>query len=65
VLFTFFAIWKVDNWGRRPLYLLGTVGATLSLLVTGYLFNQGQVNNIALIIAILSSYFSLLFPLAH
>ncbi|WP_313418408.1 sugar porter family MFS transporter [Sphingobacterium multivorum] len=63
VLFTFFAIWKVDNWGRRPLYLLGTVGATLSLLVTGYLFNQGQVNNIALIIAILSFLFFFAFSI--
>ncbi len=63
VLFTFFAIWKVDNWGRRPLYLIGTIGATVSLLITGYLFNQGQINNIALIIAILSFLFFFAFSI--
>ncbi|CAM3494409.1 sugar porter family MFS transporter [Sphingobacterium prati] len=53
VLFTCFAIWKVDNWGRRPLYILGTLGATISLIVTGYLFRQEQPNNVALIVSIL------------
>ncbi|RYF74070.1 MAG: MFS transporter, partial [Cytophagaceae bacterium] len=33
LVFTFIAIWKVDEWGRRPLYLYGTAGATLSLLI--------------------------------
>ncbi|MDM1293046.1 sugar porter family MFS transporter [Sphingobacterium sp. N143] len=53
VLFTFFAIWKVDNWGRRPLYIIGTLGASISLLVTGYFFHQEHTNNIALIVSIL------------
>ncbi|RKO72769.1 MFS transporter [Sphingobacterium puteale] len=53
VLFTCFAIWKVDHWGRRPLYILGTSGATISLIVTGYLFSQEQPNNVALIGSIL------------
>ncbi|OOG19911.1 MFS transporter [Sphingobacterium sp. CZ-UAM] len=53
VLFTCFAIWKVDNWGRRPLYILGTLGATISLIATGYLFSLEQTNNVALIVSIL------------
>ncbi|QBQ41543.1 MFS transporter [Sphingobacterium psychroaquaticum] len=40
VVFTCFAIWKVDSWGRRPLYLLGTAGATASLLLSGWFLGQ-------------------------
>ena len=64
VLFTCFAIWKVDSWGRRPLYIFGTLGATLSLIVTGYLFTQNQeINNTALIISILSFMFFFAFSI--
>ena len=38
VLFTFIAIWKVDQMGRRKLYLVGTAGATVSLFLTGLCF---------------------------
>src|SRR6056297_833657 len=38
VLFTFIAIWKVDKSGRRSLYLVGTMGATVSLFLTGLCF---------------------------
>ncbi|MGJ1262170.1 sugar porter family MFS transporter [Sphingobacterium spiritivorum] len=40
VIFTCVAIWKVDTWGRRPLYLTGTLGATISLLLTGWFLSQ-------------------------
>ncbi len=54
VLFTCFALWKVDNWGRRLLYIVGTSGAALSLLLTGYLFGQQQqASSIALVSSIL------------
>lgn len=49
LLFTFIAIWKVDQWGRRPLYIAGTLGATVSLLLTGVLFWQGMTGSILLI----------------
>lgn len=52
LIFTFIAIWKVDNWGRRPLYLIGTVGATLSLFATGILFHMGLTSGILLIISV-------------
>lgn len=52
MIFTFIAIWKVDHWGRRPLYLIGTVGATVSLLVTGVLFYLGLTSSIFLIISV-------------
>jgi SP family arabinose:H+ symporter-like MFS transporter len=52
LVFTFIAIWKVDEWGRRPLYLYGTAGATLSLLITGVLFYMGLTTSILLIISV-------------
>lgn len=52
LIFTFIAIWKVDNWGRRPLYLIGTAGATLSLIATGILFHMGLTSSILLIISV-------------
>lgn len=52
LIFTFIAIWKVDNWGRRPLYLMGTIGATLSLFATGILFYMGLTSSILLIISV-------------
>ncbi|WP_353197403.1 sugar porter family MFS transporter [Parapedobacter defluvii] len=33
--FTLIAVWKVDKLGRRPLYLVGTLAAALSLMVVG------------------------------
>lgn len=52
LIFTFIAIWKVDQWGRRPLYLLGTAGAFISLFVTGFLFAQGLTSGWLLLISV-------------
>jgi SP family arabinose:H+ symporter-like MFS transporter len=38
MLFTFVAILKVDSWGRRPLYLYGSIFAALALALTGFCF---------------------------
>lgn len=38
MLFTFIAIFKVDSWGRRPLYLVGSISAALALSLTGICF---------------------------
>ena len=38
MLFTFIAIMKVDSWGRRPLYLYGSMFAALALALTGICF---------------------------
>lgn len=38
VLFTFVAIFKVDTWGRRPLYLVGSLCAAFALALTGFCF---------------------------
>lgn len=52
LVFTFIAIWKVDDWGRRPLYLAGTIGATLSLFATGFLFYMNMTSSVFLIISV-------------
>jgi len=51
LIFTFIAIWKVDDWGRRPLYLVGTLGASISLIVTGVFFYLGMTTSVFLIIS--------------
>jgi SP family arabinose:H+ symporter-like MFS transporter len=51
-LFTIIAIWKVDQMGRRPLYITGSLGATVALLFTGWCFYSGATNSIALVIGI-------------
>jgi MFS transporter, SP family, arabinose:H+ symporter len=38
MLFTFIAIMKVDSWGRRPLYLYGSMFAAVALALTGICF---------------------------
>lgn len=40
-VFTIVAIMKVDSWGRRPLYLYGSMFAALALLLTGFCFLAG------------------------
>ncbi|QHS63191.1 MFS transporter [Chitinophaga agri] len=54
VFFTIFAIWKVDSLGRRPLYLWGTAGAAISLILTGICFYQNMATGIPLLLAVLS-----------
>ncbi|TKC06085.1 sugar porter family MFS transporter [Pedobacter frigoris] len=41
VLFTFIAISKVDTWGRRPLYIIGSLCAAFALALTGFCFLIG------------------------
>lgn len=52
MIFTFIAIWKVDSLGRRPLYLIGTAGATISLIITGIFFYLGETGSIFLLISV-------------
>lgn len=54
MLFTFIAIWKVDSLGRRPLYLVGTAGATVCLTTTGYFFYIGATGSIFLLVSVIA-----------
>ncbi|QKJ30579.1 sugar porter family MFS transporter [Mucilaginibacter mali] len=49
MLFTLVAIWKVDSWGRRPLYLWGTAGAAITLIATGLCFHFGAPSAVLLV----------------
>ncbi len=54
MLFTLVAIWKVDSWGRRPLYIYGTAGATITLGLTGLCFYTGATTSIWLLLCVLA-----------
>lgn len=53
LLFTFIAVWKVDAVGRRPLYLVGTAIASLSLGLTGLCFYLGLTSTLLLPVLVL------------
>ena len=38
IIFTLFALWKIDQWGRKPLLKLGTMSIFVSLALIGVLF---------------------------
>jgi MFS transporter, SP family, arabinose:H+ symporter len=62
MVFTFIAIWKVDSWGRRPLYLAGSICAAIALALTGFCFLfgvTGWVLLVCIILFLLSFSFSL------
>lgn len=55
LLFTFVAIYTVDHWGRKPLFLAGTAGMLLGLTVLGvtiYTQSMGVVSLIAILVFI-------------
>jgi MFS transporter, SP family, arabinose:H+ symporter len=52
MIFTFIAIWKVDSWGRRPLYLAGSICAAIALALTGCCFLFG-ITGYALLVCIM------------
>ncbi|GAB2684716.1 sugar porter family MFS transporter [Mucilaginibacter koreensis] len=54
MVFTLIAIWKVDSWGRRPLYLYGTAGAAITLIATGVCFYNGATASVWLLLCVLA-----------
>lgn len=52
VVFTFFAIWKIDSWGRKPLLLAGIAGAFTALVLCGFYFSNGLDNPVLIIVFI-------------
>ena len=53
LVFTFIAIYKVDSWGRKPLFITGTVGMFLGLMVLGLTIYTQQMGVISLIAILL------------
>ena len=52
VLFTLFALWKIDSLGRRFLLLAGCAGMFVAHLVIGGLFFSGYSSGVALLLAL-------------
>ena len=53
VLFTLFAIWKIDRLGRKPLLLAGVIGIISSLIIIGSLFYFNSTNTYLFLVFIL------------
>ncbi len=57
LIFTFVAIYKVDSWGRKPLFIAGSIGMCAGLTVLGltiYTQQMGIVSLIAVLVFIAS-----------
>ena len=55
VLFTFIALWKIDDLGRKPLLTYGIIGIMISLVVIGLLF-YFEVNNTYLLMTFILTF---------
>mgnify|MGYP005987919239 FL=1 len=53
LIFTFVAIYKIDSWGRKPLFIAGSVGMCLGLSVLGLSIYWQQMGIISLIAVLL------------
>ena len=53
VVFTLLAIWKVDQWGRRTMLLIGATGALVSHTIIGILFYSGITQGVTMLVFIL------------
>jgi sugar porter (SP) family MFS transporter len=51
---TAFAIWKIDNYGRKKLMLFGVSGMAVSLLIIGVLFLLKMTSGVIVLVFILS-----------
>lgn len=45
MIFTLIAIWKIDQWGRKPLLIWGFTGLGVALLLIGWSFNHPSAGN--------------------
>ena len=55
VLFTFIALWKIDDLGRKPLLIYGIIGIMISLIAIGLLF-YFEVNNTYLLMTFILTF---------
>mgnify|MGYP001595010002 CR=1 FL=1 len=49
LIFTFVAIYKVDSWGRKPLFIGGSIGMFVGLSVLGLTIYSGQMGVVSLL----------------
>jgi SP family arabinose:H+ symporter-like MFS transporter len=53
VVSTILALWKIDDFGRKPLLLTGVIGMMVSLICIGSFFYAGSHSSILLVVCIL------------
>jgi SP family xylose:H+ symportor-like MFS transporter len=53
LIFTFIAIYTVDSWGRKPLFISGTIGMFLGLSILGMTIYSGQMGVVSLLAILL------------
>jgi len=50
LIFTIFALWKIDSWGRRPLLVYGMSSVFISLMIIAFQFTFDSTNGIWIVI---------------
>tara|TARA_B100000579_G_scaffold435152_1_gene457707 strand:+ start:1111 stop:2610 length:1500 start_codon:yes stop_codon:yes gene_type:complete len=50
LIFTIFALWKIDSWGRRPLLVYGMSSVFISLMIIAFQFTFGSAHGIWIVI---------------
>ncbi|MGI9285134.1 MAG: sugar porter family MFS transporter, partial [Pseudomonadales bacterium] len=53
LVFTFIAIYKVDSWGRKPLFIIGTAGMFFGLAILGLTIYTQQMGVLSLLAILL------------
>ncbi len=62
LVFTLIAMWKVDNWGRKPLMLIGAAGLAILYLFSAYFLQQGSALAAGFLLAAIGVYAMSLAP---
>lgn len=65
LLFTFISLWTIDRYGRKPLYIIGSLGMAVSLMSLVVIVLEGQFHGaivLALILTYLAFYASCIGP---
>jgi SP family arabinose:H+ symporter-like MFS transporter len=50
LIFTIIALWKIDNWGRRPLLIWGMASVFVSLFIIALQFSIGKTSGIWIVL---------------
>ena len=54
LLFTLAALWMIDRWGRKPLYIVGSLGMAVTLLLLSLTVMMGHFHGLIVLLLILT-----------